>query len=161
MSTTATIEQKPTPTYTLQSAFDLVWNHFCNNQAPAAYDWKKNMGCLRYKFSDTETYKCAFGVLIPDESYRPEFEGIAIDFYELQPPKGKKRWECAVSSMIARLGLLNPNGIRLIGLLQEAHDLAAWNSQGDDKVFSRLIRENLVQVATRLKLIIPSKKVSV
>jgi len=152
------IEKPVSTTYTIQTAFDLVWNHFCVNEGKMSYNSTKRLGCLRYKVAENEIRKCAFGLLIPDDAYKTNFEGVTIDFFELQPPQAKKSWQCALSSMIARLGLLHPNGVRLIGMLQEAHDLAAWNSNGNDAVFSRLIRENLIHVATRLKLTIPCNK---
>lgn len=63
-----------------QECFNKVWEHFVTNKQPRAIGQASVFGgelgpqCM-YRAKDGA--KCAFGVLIPDSAYRPEYEGRA------------------------------------------------------------------------------------
>lgn len=57
---------------TLQQAFDKVWTWFVVEKHPASYVMELEMPVCRYRGPNGA--KCAIGVLIPDEAYRPGFE---------------------------------------------------------------------------------------
>lgn len=63
---------------TKQQMFDIVWAHFVTNKNPLsiAVDPVTEESACRYRGPNGE--KCAVGVLLPDELYRPEMDGPAM-----------------------------------------------------------------------------------
>lgn len=57
--------------YTKQSIFNAVWDWFIVQGHPRCTESDNSLRCL-YRRSDGN--RCAFGVILPDELYRPEFE---------------------------------------------------------------------------------------
>ena len=56
-----------------QEVFDIVVNHLVTQRRPAYNDIRN---CV-YRAPDG--LRCAVGVLIPDDLYDPEFEGVGVD----------------------------------------------------------------------------------
>jgi hypothetical protein len=50
---------------TKQEIFDKVWNHFIVEKNPVGFDNETNV-CM---YRNAEGYKCAVGILIPDDEY--------------------------------------------------------------------------------------------
>lgn len=130
--------------YTMQSAFDKVWNHFSKESAKPAYD---GWSCV-YRLNNNPNAKtrCAMGVLIPNKLYDPEMEGTAAS------------------------GILDYEGIRelfdrgmregFLDELQSCHDREAANLDIRTAETLRLrILENLRRLATRHCLEVPSETV--
>jgi len=59
-------------TVTLQSIFDRAWEHFVVNFSPLSVSSSGNR-CL---YRSPEGHKCAIGLVIDDNDYTPEIEGL-------------------------------------------------------------------------------------
>lgn len=65
----------PRGNYTQQTAFDAVWRHFVIDKGSPSFKLLAggDISCL---YRGRDGARCAFGVLIPDDQYRPDFEGL-------------------------------------------------------------------------------------
>lgn len=118
---------------TKQEAFNIVWHHFITNNSRSGFE----NGLCRLRTSDGR--RCALGLFVPDDAYRPEWDGNFTGF--------------DVAKLVADMTRID---VDFCGQLQLAHDAAvdgvAYARHGG---FTGAIRHNLEQLALRNNLTIP------
>jgi hypothetical protein len=115
----------------LQDAFDKIWNWFIKGQNPKCVDGAGD--CL---YRGAGGMRCAAGVLIADEDYKAEFEGMQVQMIIWQVP-----------SLQPYSGL----DTELL-VLQEMHD----NAPEDHKMFLTDMTDHLTTFAGEYGLKIPA-----
>jgi hypothetical protein len=124
---------------TNQEIFNKVWNHFIVEEGVVS---ASQSGCPVYR--DGKGNKCVFGLLIPDELYKPAMEGLSLDSILC-------RWPAV---MVAVLGdNSESNTVEMLYNLAEVHDDAAWDF--NPSLNSCYSKAALVDIAEEFNLSIP------
>lgn len=89
---------------TNQEAFDLVYRHLLTQNERSESLIEKGVRCV---YRSTDGKKCAAGILIEDDQYRPDMEGVGITWF-------KHQW-------LPQLRAVNDE---LLSRLQDVHDRA-------------------------------------
>lgn len=107
---------------TAQEIYTKARNHLLTQMKPAR---GPDTACIgspeRCMYRSPEGLKCAFGIFIPDDKYRPEMEGVLVDVLFEQ-----KRW-------IDLFDDFKPH-LKLIERLQSIHDqrsVSSWETDLD------------------------------
>jgi len=114
-----------------QEIFDTVVNHL---RAQGRKSINESSGVCLYRGPDGT--KCAAGILIPDELYKPEMEGNNFGF--LISNMTRDRGEFQYSHELAEM-FLDTNTRYFISLLQSTHD--SYDIKDWEKRFANLARE--------------------
>lgn len=125
-----------------QDIFNRVWDHFVTKGGSASF--RKHGGGTTCAYRGEDGARCAVGVLVPDELYRPEWDGAAVSVSTLA------RDSKSFAEMLEIVGCAEHLG--LLGELQRAHDGA---SVYEGATFGRVIQKYLRHVADEHNLYIP------
>jgi hypothetical protein len=122
-----------------QAVFDKVVEHLATQKVQSLSTGNEFCAAGNCAYRGANDTKCAFGIFIPDSSYRPEFEGKRTSMFfravEDQKKEGgyfikrfvggaEKKFEIP-SELVQVLGDLMPHRV-LILTLQFAHDGGNW-----------------------------------
>jgi hypothetical protein len=119
----------------LQEIFDTVAEHLMQQAMPAVRDdvpdWQKPSGASPCAYRSPKGMRCAVGVFIPEELYKPDFENMTV-WHVLS--------SCGLISEDECRNYLCDDGSRLdlLTTLQHVHDAAAlWPDRYTPPVASR------------------------
>ena len=124
---------------TNQEAFNRVWQHFVVEKQPRSY--VNNDGCC---YRGPNGAKCAVGVLIPDELYRPEMEDWSVTSLNSRADE--------FPTLFGPGGCLAGANIDLLTRIQAAHD--SYSIYGNPE-FDRYMGKRLREIAQQFSLTIP------
>jgi len=98
---------------TSQEIFDAVWRHFVVENRPRSYSDRRYAPCA---YRGRDGARCAVGIFIPDESYRPTMDSEHQDTgVRVLLEKGEFHHDSALEEFIA-------NHVGFLVKLQKAHD---------------------------------------
>lgn len=125
-----------------QQALDRVWEHFIVKKRPFSYSKSANICRYRLHGRAKDATRCAAGVLIPDELYSPELEGLSCG-------------DAPVSKVLREAGYTRAD-IQFLNGLQDCHDHAAGGACAltRQEQQERMI-QNLRELATDYRLQVP------
>jgi len=115
-----------------QRAFNIVWGHFVINKGKQSIAEDKNTGNVMWMYRGPYRRKDSIGLLITDEDYHPDMEGLSVEEVLSEWPDIQ----------------LAVKDIDLLVRLQWAHDCVAK----DHKEFSEKVCARLKQVAQEFDL---------
>lgn len=120
-----------------QEAFNKVWKHFVEDKKPQSIesltvDGGSSVRCVYRAGEDPKSeIRCAIGLMIPDEEYKPEFDHSSL------------------MTVKSRVSTLSAYEFNFLDELQKAHDFASMHS------FHESIEARLRTVAEAYNLDIP------
>lgn len=103
---------------TLQETFDTVARHLLTQKERCAIPDPRNTDAIICQLRDPEGRKCAIGVLIPDELYRPEMEGKSVSALAREYKELAEVFEITI---VPQAGIVDPRE-QLLDQLTEIHD---------------------------------------
>jgi hypothetical protein len=120
----------------IQEMFDIIYRHFVINKNPPSYD-KETQRCM---YRSPNGGKCAVGLFIPDNEYKPEMDS---DFWGINVRRLNVRFKLLISDA-------NEDFLKK---MQDIHDFKSNDTQD---VFYQYVKDQMEEYARDHGLTIPT-----